>query len=212
MSRMYRYSKLTAQLNFALSLMMVSIVSVAAEQPNNEPYLAQNRVSYIEKVLMAFRETKLQHIINTYRYINVVERNNCRSTLSDLKVQCLLSFARKNCSALNSEKRRDNCALYSDIVVVNKLSEHAFIDRYERYHVTRNSGDDFRAALTNRLQQKYGSLVTDFSLTPWSDCEKDNTKCLAAGLDQFCLDYTNSKSLSWQYCVSASLWIIGTSR
>ena len=187
--------------------MTASFCSVAAE-----PYLKENRVAYVEKVLQAFHQTKLQNIINTYSYINVVERNNCRSTLSDLKVECLLSFAKKNCSAVGSKKLRVNCELYSDIVIVNKLSEHIFINRSERYHVTRNSSDDFRTALTNRLQQKYGKLVTQFSLTPWSECKKDDLKCLASGLDQFCLDYTNSKSLSWQYCTSASLWFIGTSK
>jgi hypothetical protein len=177
-----------------------------------EPYLEENRVAYIEKVLRAFDQTKLQQIINTYRYINVVERNNCRSSLSDLKVQCLLSFARKNCSAARSAESRSNCELYSDIVIVNKLSESVFISRSERYHVTRNSSDDFKTALTNRLQQKYGKLVTRFYLTSWSECEKDDLKCLATGLDQFCLDYTNTESLSWQYCMSASLWFIGTSK
>ena len=52
-----------------------------------QPYLQKNRVLYIEKALNAFKETKLQNILNTYRYINVVERNNCRSSLSDLKVE-----------------------------------------------------------------------------------------------------------------------------
>ena len=198
--------------NLILLCITLAFIVCGFSSRANEPYLDGNRVAYVEKALQAFSNTRLQKIMNTYRYINVVERNNCRSTLSDLKVQCLLSFARKNCSALNGEKHRENCRLYSDIVVVNKLSEHAFISRSERYHVTRNSGDDFRTALTNRLQQKYGKLVTQFSLTPWSECKKDDLKCLAAGLDQFCLDYTNAKSLSWQYCVSATVWFIGTSK
>lgn len=192
--------------------MMLFLVTASFGSGAAQPYLEESRVAYIEKVLQAFRQAKLQHIINTYSYISVVERNNCRSTLSDLKVECLLSFAKKNCSAVASAKLRDNCELYSDIIIVNKLSENAFINRSERYRVARNSSDDFRTALTNRLQQKYGKLVTNFSLTHWSECEKDDLKCLAAGLDQFCLDYTNSKSLSWQYCMSASLWFIGTSK
>jgi len=207
MKRLSLYIKLFISLSMTLSLVTVSFGSGAAQ-----PYLDENRVAYIETVLQAFRQTKLQHIMNTYRYINAVERNNCRSALSDLKVECLLSFAKKNCSATRSARSSDHCELYSDIVIVNKLSENVFINRSERYRVTRNSSGDVRAALTNRLQQKYGKLVTQFSLTPWSDCEKDDLPCLATGLDQFCLDYTNSKSLSWQYCMSASLWFIGTSK
>jgi len=196
-----------SQLTLILLLMMINFSGEAAQ-----PYLQENRVAYIEKALKAFQETKLQNIVNTARYINVVERNNCRSTLSDLKVECLLTFARKNCSTYGKQQSRDNCELYSDIIIVNKLSESVFIKRSERYHVTRNSKDDFRTALTNRLQQKYGKLVTDFFLTTWSECENEDRKCLAKGLDQFCLDYTNAKSLSWQYCTSASLWFIGTSK
>ena len=193
-------------LNYGLSYGLVCASDGA------QPYLEGNRVQYIEKALKAFQDTKLQNIINTYRYINVVERNNCRSTLSDLKVECLLSFARKNCGTYGKEKLKSNCELYSDIIVVNKLSESVFIKRSERYRVTRHIKEDFRTALANRLQQKYGKLVTDFYLTEWSDCDNKDLGCLAKGLDQFCLDYTNARSLSWQYCTSASLWFIGTSK
>jgi hypothetical protein len=207
MNKSSRYIKLIFKLAMTLSLTAASLCSQAAQ-----PYLQENREDYIEKVLLAFRQTKLQHILNTYSYINAVERNNCRSALSDLKVECLLSFAKKNCSAAGGVKLQDNCELYSDIIIVNKLSESVFINRSERYRVTRKSSADFRTALANRLQQKYGKIVTQFSLTPWSECKKDDLRCLAKGLDQFCLDYTNSKSLSWQYCTSASLWFIGTSK
>jgi ribosomal protein S24E len=196
-----------SQLVLLLLLMMPGYGSQAAQ-----PYLQENRVLYIEKALKAFQETKLQNVINTYKYINVVERNNCRSSLSDLKVECLLSFARKNCSTYGKQKSKEYCELYSDIIIANKLSESAFIKRSERYRVTRNTKEDFRTALTNRLHQKYGKLVTDFYLTDGSECNNEDLGCLAAGLDQFCLDYTNAKSLSWQYCTSASLWFIGTSK
>jgi hypothetical protein len=195
------------QLSLLLVLMMSGYGSQAAQ-----PYLQENRVLYIEKALKAFQETKLQNIMNTFKYINVVERNNCRSSLSDLKVECLLSFARNNCKTYGKQETRENCELYSDIIIVNKLSESVFIKRSERYRVTRNTKDDFRTALENRLQQKYGKLATQFFLTEGVKCDNEDLSCLAAGLDQFCLDYTNAKSLSWQYCTSASLWFIGTSK
>ena len=200
-----------SQLSLMLLLMMLNYgLSYGSEAAH--PYLQENRVAYIEKALKAFQETKLQNIVNTYKYINVVERNNCRSTLSDLKVECLLSFARKNCGTYGKQTLRDSCELYSDIIIVNTLSESAFIKRSERYRVTRNTKDDFRTALENRLQQKYGKLVTNFYLTDGLGCDGEDLRCLAKGLDQFCLDYTNAKSLSWQYCTSASLWFIGTSK
>ena len=200
-----------SQLFLILFLMMLGYgLSYGGEV--DQPYLQQNRVTYIEKAIKAFQETKLQNVMNTYRYINVVERNNCRSSLSDLKVECLLSFARKNCSTYGKQALRDNCELYSDIIIVNELSESTFIKRSERYRVTRHTKEDFRTVLENRLQQKYGKLVTQYFLTHRSDCDAEDLRCLAKGLDQFCLDYTNAKSLSWQYCTSAALWFIGTSK
>lgn len=200
-----------------LQVALVLLLMVADNGPGYggesvQPYLTKNRVAYIEKALKAFQETKLQNIINTYKYINVIERNNCRSSLSDLKVECLLSFARENCSTYRKKKSRENCELYSDIIIVNKLSESAFIKRSERYRVTRNTREDYRTALENRLQQKYGKLVTHFYLTNRFECNNEDLRCLSTGLDQFCLDYTNAKSLSWQYCTSAALWFIGTSK
>jgi hypothetical protein len=178
----------------------------------SEPYLDDNRVAYISSVLQAFSKTKLQDIFNAYSYISVVDNNNCRSSLSDLRVECLLSFAEKNCKEMSSAELKDRCELYSDIIIVNKLSEKAFIDRSERYRILKNAGYDHRTAIANRLQQKYARIVTQFSLTEAAKCDNNDIECLAKGLDQFCLDYTNSQSLSWQYCVSATLWFIGTSK
>lgn len=178
----------------------------------SKPYLQENRVAYIAKVLKAFGETPLNTIHNTYSYINVVENNNCRSGLSDLRVECLLSYARDNCKETRNAKLRSNCELYSDIIVVNKISEKTFVNRTERYRMLRNTNYDFRTAMTNRLEQKYSRIVTEFFLKKQSDCDDQDYECLARGLDEFCLGYTNTQSLSWQYCISASLWFIGTSK
>jgi hypothetical protein len=154
----------------------------------------------------------MNKISNTYSYIHVVETNNCRSSLSDLRAECLLSYAKRNCNETGSAESKYNCELYSDVIVVNTLSEKTFVERTERYRMLKNTDDDFRTAMASRLQQKYARIVTHFSLTKSSDCDKGNFDCLARGLDQFCLDYTNTQSLSWQHCMSASLWFIGTSK
>lgn len=185
---------------------------VSSNSYANKPYLQENRVTYISNVLQAFSETPVNTISNTYSYINVIENNNCRSSLSDLKVECLLSYAKNNCKETRSAKSRSNCELYSDIIVVNKMSEKTFVNRTERYRMLRNTSYDFRTAMTSRLQQKYSRIVTEFFLKKETDCGDKGFECLARGLDQFCLGYTNTHSLSWQYCVSASLWFIGTSK
>jgi hypothetical protein len=195
---------------FCFNLLWILIIGSTCYA--SETYLRENRVAYVSKVLQAFGKTKIHDIHNTYSYINVVERNNCRSNLSDLKAECLLSFAKENCTEAGSVESKDNCELYSDIIIVNKLSENVFVTRSERYRMLKNSSKDFRTAMAGRLQQEYSRLVTHFSLTEGSDCDNEDFECLGKGLDQFCLDYTNRESLSWQYCMSASLWFIGTSK
>ena len=193
--------------------LLISIgLSVSASSYADMPYLKENRVAYISNALQAFSETPLNTILNTYSYINVIENNNCRSSLSDLKVECLLSYSKNNCDETRSASDKRNCELYSDIIVVNKMSEKVFINRTERYRMLRNTNYDFRTAMTNRLQQKYSRIVTEYFLKKDDDCGDKDFDCLARGLDQYCLDYTNAHSLSWQYCMSASIWFIGTSK
>jgi hypothetical protein len=194
------------------SMGILTILMFSSSSYANKPYLDKSRVAYISNVMQAFDETTLHDIFNTYSYINIVETNYCRSSLSDLGTECLMSYAKKNCSETGGSESSASCELYSDVIVVNKLSEKDFIGRAERYRMLKNTSDDFRTAMANRLQQKYAKIVTHFSLTDGAECDNDDFDCLAKGLDQFCLDYTNKQNLSWQHCVSASLWFIGISK
>ena len=201
------FTMLLLFLSLLLSLLLPQSTAYA-----DKPYLEQNRLAYIENVLRAFNKSKLQSLKNAQAYIHVVERNNCRSDITELKVECLLMFAKDNCREVGVDESRVDCELYSDIIIVNKLSEKTFIGRSERYRLLKNTNEDYRIVMDHRLQQKYAGLVAQFSLSPEAKCKASDYSCIAAGLDQFCLDYTNSQSLSWQYCMSATLWFIGTSK
>ena len=193
-------------------VILFALFSLSAPTQAEEPYLRSSRVNYILTILQAFEKSKMSAIYNTFRYINVIDRNSCRSAISSLKTECLLNFANNNCSEIKNASTRENCHLYSDVIVTNKMSESSFIGTSERYRILRKSHGDFKKILTDRLHQKYAGIVTLFSMSDYSDCQSNDSSCLANGLDQFCLDYTNSNDLSWQYCVAASLWFIGTSR
>lgn len=176
-----------------------------------KPYTKKRREDYIVKVLETFDLTNPEYIRNTYSYIGIVDQNNCKSSLSNLRVQCLMDFSAQNCRELKDSKAIRDCEYYSDIIIVNKLSENIFVSRSERYRMMKNASEDFRTVMANRLMQKYSRVVTEFSLSEFSSCRNKNFNCLAKGIDRFCLDFTNKQSLSWQYCMSAIVWFIGTS-
>lgn len=188
------------------------LVFAVADAGARQPYLEENREFYIASVLTAFRATDLNRILNTYRYIDVARRNNCRSSASDLRADCLLSYARKNCETAGNALAVKHCALYSDVIVVNKLNEGVFISRGERFGIMKDKRGKYRDVLANRIQQKYARIATHFSIAGGADCAGGNFNCLARELDRFCLDYANTESLSWHHCVGASLWMIGTAK
>jgi hypothetical protein len=188
------------------------LVIVISEAQASLPYLEGNRQHYIVSVLTAFNETNLITINNTYRYLDVARRNNCRSSASDLRADCLLSYARKNCESAGNALDIKYCELYSDVIVVNKLNEGVFIGRSERYGIMKGKRGNYRDVLANRILQKYARIVTHFSIAGGAECSSWDYNCMSQKLDRFCLDYANTQSLSWHHCVGATLWIIGTAR
>ena len=202
-------------LNKKVFMILIHTVFLITATPycySDNSYNENDRVDYIEKVMLAFQSTNSHILNNTKKYIDVVERNNCRTSLENLKVQCLLTYAENNCKELRNEKARNHCELYSDIMITNKMSEDSFIDTSERYRILKKSHQDYRTTINNRLSQKYARITTQFVLSPLSECKAKDIHCLSRGLDQFCLNYTNSQDISWQYCISASVWLIGTSK
>lgn len=176
-----------------------------------QPYLQQGRVDYISGAIDAFENTKLQRIHNTENYIYAIDRNSCQSGLTNLRMQCMLNYAQENCRSLTNNKAKVACRYYSDIIVVNKLSEPYFLDKNERYRIAKNAkSNEVHEAMAARLQQKYAGIATRFALYDHPDCTDDDLECRARAIDTFCLAYTNSESLSWQYCVAALVWFIGT--
>lgn len=214
MTKLSRRSSSIVYLTFVHLLLLVAVSADSQTGKSKaQPYLEDGRVSYISGALQAFNTTKLQRIHNTESYINAIDRNNCQSNLSSLRSECMLNYAKENCQSLRGKQAKNACQHYSDIIIVNKLSESNFIDKSERYRIAKNAADgDIRKAMSTRLQQKYARIVTQYALSSWSDCGAEDMPCQASGVDKFCLDYTNRESLSWQYCVGAMVWFMGTAK
>ena len=174
-------------------------------------YDRKNRIKYIESSLHALKKEDLKSVLDVVQYIAYIDRTMCRSSIESLKINCLLSAAKSNCREKSSDLLKKRCNFYSDIIVINKLSERKFISRRERYRMMKHS-KNYRKTLLKELNRRYASVATDFSLTKRSKCGHDDFNCLAKGINQFCLGYADFKDLSWQYCVGALTWFIGTTK
>ncbi len=186
-------------------MIAIAIVLVAGVYGPNE------RVAYLRDTLAALEATDLAKLSDMAGYIDVMDRNECRSVYRRLRAQCLVEVAARACRGQRGRNRRRACKLVSDLTVTNKLSEDHFVNTTDRYLIMRQHRD-FRERLRVELRRRYGSLVTEFSLSRHFDCARDDRDCLAGGIHDFCIEYADTRSLSWQHCAAAMTWFIGTTR
>ena len=172
------------------------------------PYQSVDRVGYIQRLLDAVKATDRSTLTNARNYIHVVDRNRCRSAYTDLRTSCLLEAAKRNCyQKRGGRKARRKCRLVSDVIVTNKLGEKEFIDTRTKYRIM-SAHKEYRQEVRKELWRRYAELVTEFSLSGLYPGGDDG---LAAGIDGYCLQSVDQRGLSWQYCVAALVWFVGTS-
>ena len=172
------------------------------------PYERTDRIGYIQRMLDALRATDRTTLNNFRNYIHVVDQNRCRSAYTDLRTSCLLEAAKRNCyQKRGGRKARQKCRLVSDVIVTNKLGEKEFIDTQTKYRIM-SAHKKYRQEVRKELWRRYAELVTEFSLSGHYPGGGDE---LAAGIDGYCLRSMNQRGLSWQYCVAALAWFVGTS-
>ncbi len=169
-------------------------------------YTSENRINYVQQMLDAFGKSNQNMLKNIRNYIQAVDNNRCRSAYADLKTRCLLDAAETNCRQRSGRDNQRNCRLISDVMVANKLGEKEFLDTQTRYRIMKKN-KKFRPAIRNELRRRYAELVTEFGLSRFYE---PNPGGLAAGIDGYCRHITHKRGLSWQYCISAIVWFIGT--
>ncbi|MEZ4269957.1 MAG: hypothetical protein R3C68_00490 [Myxococcota bacterium] len=145
---------------------------------------------------------------DAYNYVSAMQGTRCRSSFARLRVQCLIEIAHDNCRDRRGNAK-DDCLLYSDVIVVNHLSEDEFISPEQRYRIMRDHRD-YRPRLRTALDREYAALTTRLILSIDDICKADDYPCLSKHIDTFCLDYADKHNISWQYCVAAMLWSVGT--
>lgn len=176
-----------------------------------EIYTQPQRIKYLENVISSMRNTSLKTLEDAYEFLALVEKNQCRSSLERLRVMCLIESATKNCQARSTKSLRNQCKYYSDIAMINRFSEERLIPARKRYDIMRDH-KDYRTHFLRELSYQQAVLATEFNLSQHLKCDSKRVHCLAKGIDQFCLEYSDKHSLSWQYCMGALVWFIGTTK
>ncbi|MCG8423751.1 MAG: hypothetical protein MJE77_38125 [Proteobacteria bacterium] len=190
-----------------LSLAIVCGATALAGAQN--VYQRDQRVQYIAEAIEALHTVDKKTIADIYSYLYVAERNQCQAPLRSLKVECLLVAARRNCEQRRGEQRK-HCHRISDVIVSNRLSERYFISRSTRYRIMQEH-KDYRSGLLGELQRRYAALVTELRLSTHLAEGKLRGPQLASAIDEYCLNVSGTRKLSWQHCTAAVIWFIGTS-
>jgi hypothetical protein len=184
------------------------LVAVALAAAPERSYDDTSRSARLITELTAVRSTDLGTLENTVRYVQAMKINTCSSSFQRLAIDCLVQQTRKNCRGHSSKEERQTCRHYSDVIVVNALSEPFFVTTEERFQIM-ESHADFRAALRRRLDLRYGELATSFRLWDGYACDEADTACIGHAIDTYCMDHADTANVSWQHCAAALVWFTG---
>lgn len=170
------------------------------------------RVSYIAGALDALREARADRagLVNTTKYVRAVERNKCRAAEQSLRVGCLIAAATQSCRT-GEPAQRDRCLRVTDVIVTNRLSDPTFIPKDVRYDIMSESRDS-AGELARELERRYAILVSELMMSshfPTAASSADSA-AVAGAIDGYCTEVASMRDLSWQYCVAAVAWFIGT--
>ena len=189
-------------------IIVACMVAVARAEPPAAAARRDARVAYIAQALEAIRASDPTTVADTAKYITAVERNNCRAPEQNLRLGCLLEAVAQNCRQRDAAAR-ERCQRVSDVVVTNRLSEPVFIPKDVRYKLL-DENRDFRLALARELRAQYAVRVAELTMSRHFPGAAASDGALATAIDGYCTDVAGTRELSWQYCVAAIVWYVGT--
>jgi hypothetical protein len=73
-----------------------------------------------------------------------------------------------------------------------------------------NKQRDYRTALARELVRRHALLVAEFAMSRHFPGSRADSTALAVGIDGYCREIAGTRDLSWQHCVAAVVWFIGT--
>jgi hypothetical protein len=179
------------------------VLAAAPAAPVVQTYAPAARVAHLEQVIGAVKRTPGEVLAQAYQYVAVYERGACSSSSERLRVECMMTAARRFCQKRPKAELND-CGLYLDMVVSNLLAEKRLVPTERRYEIMRRS-HDWRREVGRELKRMQGELAVDFHLRMG---EASDPHALATDVDTFCLQTPDETGLSWQICASSLLWFV----
>lgn len=183
--------------------MSALLLALLAAAPAAQTYAPAARRAHLEQVVTALQRTPAAVLVQAYQYVAVYERGACSSSSERLRVECLMTAARRFCQKRPPAEGAD-CTLYLDVVVSNLLAEKRLVPTEHRYEIMRKSRD-WRHEVNREIKRLQGELAVDFHLRKGEPTEVPR---LAQALDEFCLETPDQTGLSWQICAASLLWFV----
>jgi hypothetical protein len=177
----------------------------AKAQGASSPFSHERRVAYLRDALDTLRSTDAKSLARARSHITTMKRSACSSPFERLRVECIMTVARRYCQ---DHDARPGCRVYADVIASNALAEDHFIPAAQRYLLLQQSRDP-RAAIDRELARLTSELAVDLRLSG-GGCAASDTGCLAASIDRFCSASSDERNLPWQSCAGALVWFIGT--
>ncbi|NRA45279.1 MAG: hypothetical protein HRU09_10025 [Oligoflexales bacterium] len=170
----------------------------------------EKKVNYIGNSLVSLIETPVDRIKKIQKQLGVENRSSCRSSIINLKLQCLMKRMNIYCNKMTGKRRRQ-CRYISDTVIVNKLSENDHLTSRERFFLLKQKGSH-EEKMSDALMKKYSNIAAKLSLSNFLECYEVNHECFAHSINNFCTEFNFKGELGWQSCVSSLLWFIAISQ
>jgi hypothetical protein len=189
-----------------LALPLACCATLAHADPPRADH--EQRAAYIAGLIEAIRATDAATLVNTTKYIQVVERNKCQAPEQSLRINCMLTAATRNCTQPEGPER-DRCYRVSDVIATNRLSEQFFLPKDDRLDIM-GKHTDYRHVLVRELHRRHAILVGEFALSKHFPGARADAAAVGAGIEAFCRESAGTRDLSWQYCVAAIVWFVGT--
>src|SRR5690349_8685605 len=103
-------------------------LTLPAFSQEGSQFTLTNRQKTLEQIITAFRDSDLNRVQNAQGFLKNASRYSCSSDIAQLRIQCLMDVAKKQCEAF-PKVDQPNCLLYSDVIVNNIVETEIFIPR-----------------------------------------------------------------------------------